>query len=181
MTPQTRSRLVLLLIAVMFLSSFGVAFYLRMSGWEPAQTRNHGELLDPPLDLRDRVPRRADGSDYAWQPQQRHWRVVVAPPADCDQPCEELVDALQRVWIGVGRHADRLEVLWFGELPSSASSFRALQAMDPASSLVEALPEAAGGEGLAVYLIDPSGFLVMRYPPGFDPAGLRKDLARLLK
>ena len=34
---------------------------------------------------------------------------------------------------------------------------------------------------LAVYLIDPNGFLVMRYAQGFDPSGLRKDLARLLK
>lgn len=181
MTPQTRSRLLLLLIAALFLSSFGVAFYLRMSGWEPTQTRNHGELLDPPLDLRGEAPRRADGSDYAWQPEQRRWRIVVAPPADCGQPCVEMIDALHRVWVGEGRHADRVEVLWFGPLPGDAPVFRTLLPMSAESTLVARLPDTTSAEALPVYLIDPSGFLVMRYPPGFDPSGLRKDLARLLK
>ena len=35
--------------------------------------------------------------------------------------------------------------------------------------------------GVPVYLIDPNGFVILRYPPGFDPAGLRADLAKLLK
>ena len=35
--------------------------------------------------------------------------------------------------------------------------------------------------GVPVYVIYPNGFVVLRYPPGFDPAGLRTDLARLLK
>jgi hypothetical protein len=35
--------------------------------------------------------------------------------------------------------------------------------------------------GLPVYVIDPNGFVILRYAPGFDPAGLRADLAKLLK
>ncbi|MCW0416325.1 hypothetical protein NB689_002079 [Xanthomonas sacchari] len=35
--------------------------------------------------------------------------------------------------------------------------------------------------GVPVYVIDPNGFVVLRYAPGFDPAGLRADLAKLLK
>jgi hypothetical protein len=29
--------------------------------------------------------------------------------------------------------------------------------------------------------VDPHGYLVMRYAEGFDPNGLRRDLARLIK
>ena len=32
-----------------------------------------------------------------------------------------------------------------------------------------------------VYVIDPNGFVILRYPAGFDPADLRSDVARLLK
>ena len=32
-----------------------------------------------------------------------------------------------------------------------------------------------------VWLVDPNGFVVLRYAPGFDPGDLRTDLARLLK
>ena len=36
-------------------------------------------------------------------------------------------------------------------------------------------------QGVPVYVIDPNGFVVLRYTPGFDPAGLRADLSKLLK
>ena len=39
----------------------------------------------------------------------------------------------------------------------------------------------AGALGLPVYVVDPNGFVILRYPPGFDPGGLRADLAKLLK
>ena len=35
--------------------------------------------------------------------------------------------------------------------------------------------------GTPVYVVDPHGFVVLRYAPGFDPGGLRMDVARLLK
>jgi glutathione peroxidase-family protein len=35
--------------------------------------------------------------------------------------------------------------------------------------------------GVPVYVIDPNGFVVMRFAPGFDPADLRADVAKLLK
>jgi hypothetical protein len=36
-------------------------------------------------------------------------------------------------------------------------------------------------DGVPVYVIDPNGFVILRYAPGFDPAGLRADLAKLVK
>lgn len=181
MTPKTRSRLVLLLIAAMFFVSFGAALFLRMSGWQPEHTRNAGELLDPVVDLRDLQLRHADGSDYPWHPEHRLWRMVVVAPAQCDTDCVRMIDLLRRVWIGEGRHADRVHALWFGEIPAEAPVFRALHAMQPDPALLARLPDESVPGAIPVYLIDPNGFLVMRYAPGFDPGGLRKDLARLLK
>ena len=39
----------------------------------------------------------------------------------------------------------------------------------------------ASADALPVYLADPNGYLVLRYPAGFNPSGLRKDLGRVLK
>jgi hypothetical protein len=47
--------------------------------------------------------------------------------------------------------------------------------------LVAALPEAATPDAVPVYLVDPEGFVVLHYRPGFDPSGLRKDLGKLIK
>src|SRR5690606_25547681 len=85
-----RNRMRLLAIFAIFLGTMLVAGALRFSGWRPAGMKNHGELLQPPVDLRARVPVLADGSGYRWNPAARTWRIVLAPPAACDQACTTL-------------------------------------------------------------------------------------------
>ena len=182
MKPLWKSRLTMLVVVAMFFTSFGIALYLIRSGWHPVATRNAGELLAPPVALGTLGLQAADGTPYAeWEADRRLWRVVVLPPADCGEPCLKLTDTLYRVWVSEGRHADRVQVLWFGAVPDQAPEYRAFKPMRPSPALREKLPASHVDGSLAVYLIDPSGFLVMRYAPGFDPTGLRKDLARLLK
>ena len=36
-------------------------------------------------------------------------------------------------------------------------------------------------QGDPAWLVDPNGFVFMRYAPGFDPGDLRADLSRMLK
>jgi hypothetical protein len=181
-TPnRTRSRISLLLVAAMFLGSFGVAATLFFSGWKPTSTRNIGEMLSPYPDLRDVALVQADGQAWQWTPADRHWHILVAPPADCGEPCAQLLNALHRVWYSEGRHAEKLKVLWFGELPAGAPEFSGLVPMQPNPALQAKLPDQARADALPVYLADANGYLVLRYAPGFNPSGLRKDLGRVLK
>ncbi|MGN6113267.1 MAG: hypothetical protein ACTHOC_09745, partial [Luteimonas sp.] len=59
---RKRNRGLLLLIFALFFGSMLVAGALRFSGWRPAGMKNKGELLQPPVDLRARAPRLADGA-----------------------------------------------------------------------------------------------------------------------
>ena len=86
-SQKTRSRLTLLLIAVFFLGSFGIAAALFFGGWKPSQTRNIGQMLDPYPDLRGIALQRADGQPWQWQPANRHWHIVVAPPLRVKSRC----------------------------------------------------------------------------------------------
>lgn len=181
MTPKSRSRLILLLIALVFFGSFGVAGLLRFSGWMPSGSTNYGTLLTAPIDLRAVPVSTSDGAAYPWQSAQMLWRIAVFPPADCAEPCVLMSQALERVWRTEGRHAERLQVLWFGALPEGAASFRNLLPMHDAPEIRARLAAQAGAGELPVYLIDPHGFLVMRYDSGFDAAGLRRDLGKLLQ
>lgn len=181
MTSQTRSRLVLLLLVLLFAAPVTVAIVMHASGWEPSQTRNHGELLRPAQDIRDVVLHRADGSVYAWEPGERRWRIAVYPPADCAQACVDLIAGLDKVWQLQGRRADRLDVLWFGPVPQGAVHFRRFVPMQADEALRAGLPQNATSGAPSAYLIDPSGYLAMRYAPGFDVAHVREDVARLLK
>ncbi len=53
--------------------------------------------------------------------------------------------------------------------------------MQPSPALAARLPEAARADALPIYLVDPDGFLVLHYRPGYEPAGVRKDLGKLVK
>ncbi len=190
-TPQTdqqrnRNRTMLIAIFAIFLGSFVVAGALRFSGWRPSGLKNHGELLQPPADLRKMEPVLADGSLYRWNPVERTWRIVVAPPADCAQACVKLAQEIDLVWQLFGRDADHVHVLWMGAPPAGVKTTVRLQQLRSAPALRAALPRVddagtAGRPGVPVYVVDPNGFVILRYAPGFDPGDLRTDVARLLK
>ncbi|XQA62435.1 hypothetical protein ACM9XD_03470 [Xanthomonas sacchari] len=171
----------LIVLFVLFFGSMLVAGALRFSGWQPAASRNHGELLQPPADLRALQPRLADGRVYAWEPQRRLWRIALAPPADCGSACEALARDLDKVWQLFGHDADHVQILWIGTPPAAAQALPQVQALRADPTLLAALPRVRDAAGVPVYVIDPNGFVVLRYAPGFDPAGLRADLAKLLK
>jgi hypothetical protein len=183
---RRRNRMMLIAIFAIFFGSMFVAGVLRFSGWRPAGTRAHGEMLQPPGDLRAVVPKLADGGDYAWNPRARLWRIALAPPADCIEACIKLAHDLDTVWQLTGKDADHVHVLWIGTPPPAMPRDPALRVLQSSAELRAGLPRvdeitSNGRRGVPVYVIDPNGFVILRYPPGFDPAGLRTDLSRLLK
>src|SRR5690606_9514206 len=178
---RNRNRGMLVLIVVFFLGSALVAGALRFSGWRPEGTRNHGELLQPPGDLRDVVAHLRAGVEYPWQPAERTWRIALAPRADCGAPCVQPSQQLDTVWRLFGHRADHVHILWIGDAPADAVRNRAWRELASDPALIAALPRNDDPAGTPVYVIDPNGFVILRYPPGFDPGHLREDVARLLK
>ncbi len=176
-----RNRLMLVGIFAIFFGAFALAGVLRFSGWRPAGMKNHGELLQPPGDLRTLTVTLADGRAYPWDPVQRTWRIVVAPPNACGDPCVTLSQQIDTVWQLFGRNADHVEVLWLGEPPAAAKRGPELHVLKDDAALRAALPRLNDPAGIPVYVVDPNGFVVLRYAPGFDPSHLRQDMSRLLK
>jgi cytochrome oxidase Cu insertion factor (SCO1/SenC/PrrC family) len=184
-TPtRNRNRWMLVALFVMFFGALAIAGLLRFSGWRPEGLKNKGELIEPIVDLRNVVPELADGKPYRWKDAPRTWR-IVAMTRDCDganaAPCERLLSDLDKVWQLAGKDADRVHVLWVGTLPPQGPRPETLRVVRPTDTLRDNLPRAEDPKGMPVYLLDPNGFVVLRYAPGFDPADLRTDLSRLLK
>lgn len=182
-SPQQRkrNRLTLLLIAAFFFVPMLVAGLLRFADLHPAVNRQHGELLEPKPDLRRQPPQLADGRAYAWNPGARTWRILVAPPSGCTAACVTLSRQLDTVWQLFGKDAGQVELLWVGEPPAGAARPASLRVLAPSPALRAALPRSNDPAGVPVYVVDPNGFVILRYAPGFEPGGLRADLAKLLK
>ncbi len=176
-----RGRLMLIALFLLFFGTVFGAGVLRFAGWQPQGSRTHGEMLQPPVDVRAATPVLADGQPYPWDPVARTWRIVAAPPAGCAEACIGLAQDLDKVWRLFGHRADHADLLWIGTLPQGAprnAAWREVRADDPLRSL---LPDVDDPAGVPVYVIDPNGFVILRYAPGSDPGGLRTDVARLLK
>lgn len=178
---RSRNRSMLLAIALLFLGSFALAGALRFSGWRPQGLKNKGELLQPPTDLRGVALQLADGSAYPWSPQERHWRILAVPAADCRERCDKLAHDIDNAWQALGHARDHADVLWAGAMPTGMSLASHPRVVGPVDVLKVRLPRADAPNDAVVYVIDPNGFVVLRYAPGFDPGDLRTDLSRLLK
>ncbi|GHC02041.1 hypothetical protein [Thermomonas carbonis] len=182
---RRRNRNMLVALFVLFFGGMLVAGLLRFSGWRPDGTKNKGEMLQPYGDLRGYTPTLADGSAYGWKDEPRIWR-IVAMPRDCDTTraaeCTRLLADFDKVWRLMTKDADRVHVLWAGAMPPGATvpeEVRLVRADDGLRAGLVRWEDTAGGD--AAWLVDPNGFVVLRYAPGFDPGDLRTDLARLLK
>lgn len=181
---RNRNRWMLVGIFVLFFGGLALAGVLRFSGWRPEGLKNKGELLQPAVDLRSVVPTLADGHPYRWKDAERTWRIVaVTDRCDSDNAaaCARLLTDLDKVWQLSGKDADRVHVLWVGALPADGPRPSTLRVVRTDDALRDALPRARDPKGMPVYLLDPNGWVVLRYAPGSDPGDLRTDLSRLLK
>ena len=180
-TPErSRGRRVLLALVLLFFGTFLLAGVLRLADIHPAVSKQKGELLQPYVDLRDAAPRLAAGGSYAWNPEARIWRILVAAPARCDAGCAQLAAGVDKVRALAGRDMPRVDILWLGEHPAGLPSGGVRVLADDAAWRAR-LPRADDPRGTPVYVLDPNGFVVLRYAPGFDVGDLRTDLSRLLK
>ena len=177
-----RGRRTLLILVALFVGPILIALALGALGLKPSSTRNKGQWLKPYADLRALSPALAAGGEYRWNPELRQWRVAVAAPPACTARCAEVAAQLDTVRQLLGREAGRLQVLWIGELPAGVAPPAYLHRLRADPGLLEKLPRSReAADAPVLYVIDPYGFAVLRYAPGFDPADLRYDLAKLLK
>jgi hypothetical protein len=188
-TQRTRSRLQLVAIALVFVAPVLAAWMLHRAGWRPVAERNYGTLVEPAQDFRAHLATTADGAAVAWTGAAGIFHVVVPMPRDCGAPCLELVDSLERLWQGLGKRAPRVRMLVAASpetaldaaLARTPHVARVTLAPDPFPAVAPIAVEKERRSALPAYVIDPNGYLVLRYDAGFDPAGLRRDLTRLVR
>lgn len=135
-------------------------------GWSPGAPGNYGELLEPrPTTLAPIVALRGK------------WVLVSADAAACDARCERKLYFMRQVRRAQGKEMDRIERLWLVQGPGEPRA--ALLAAYEGMRVARVADSPFAAEHL--YLVDPLGNLMMRFPRDPDPARVIKDLQRLMK
>lgn len=178
------ARLQLLLIALVFIGPLILAAWLYFGGTalQPEGRTNHGELLEPIVNIRDAVP-----ESPLHEHNDGHWLLVYPNEGVCDAACEFSLYTVRQSRLMLGKEMDRLgRVFLHGEsLPDTvylADEHEGLIALS--DSRINALlnnkrPKAVSAGGY--YLVDPLGNLVMYFPPEIEPSDMVEDIKHLLK
>ncbi|MGH8028962.1 MAG: hypothetical protein ACREO3_03405 [Arenimonas sp.] len=179
---KTRSRMSLLLIIAVFALPILAAAVLNMLGWMPGHSRNFGEVVHPPINLREvEFVGAADARTHLANDKET-WTLLVRVPAGCDAACWQRVALLGNVRTSLARNADKLDLLLLEREPPPAQrdALAGFAFAAPTTPLPDRLsaPLAAGPE---LWLVSPYGLVEMRYAPGYVPGELRKDLGKLIR
>jgi hypothetical protein len=146
---------------------------LYFSGWRPEATGNYGELI---------APRTLSGAQF--DALRGKWVLVVFDAAACDAYCEKKLYFMRQVRRTQGKDMERIERLWVitGGGKPRAGLLAAIEGTRIAGQ--KGLPSAREFPGNLVdhiYLVDPLGNLMLRFPRDPDPSKMVKDLQRLMK
>src|SRR5438132_502246 len=111
------------------------------------------------------------------------WVFLTVDAAACAAACERKLYVVRQVRRGQGKDAERIERLWLltdGGKPR-AELLAAIEGSHLAAADAELLKSLPGNAPEYIYLVDPLGNLMMRFPGDPDPSRLIKDLQRLMK
>ena len=166
-----------------------IASYLTYYVIKPETRTNYGTLLDPrqhpmpPLQTRTLDGKPQELADYKGK-----WLMVQAGPAECPQQCRKRLHDMRQLRLAQGKEMDRIERIWLvtDREPLETVLMREYDGTHmlraEAERLRAWLPAEAGADVTDhLYLIDPLGNLMMRYPKDADPNKVKKDIAKLLK
>ena len=177
-------RTTLWLILAVCLAPF-IASILAYLWWEPENHVNYGALLPPrPLPAARLVL--PDGSPFELAQLRGKWVFVTVDSGGCDEYCRQKLWKIRQVRRAQGKYMERIERLWLVSDdakpdPAVLKEYEGTYAATAAGSPILAELPFEAAQRDHIYLVDPLGNVMMRYPLDADPSRMRKDLVRLLK
>ncbi|MDE2366652.1 MAG: hypothetical protein KGM95_06940 [Betaproteobacteria bacterium] len=180
---RSNRRTLILLMVIMctpIIASYTLYF------WDVRPTTvNYGELLEV-KPLVGTASNLSDNTIFRIRDLRGKWALITVDSGKCDEQCRKKLYYMRQVRMIQNTEKERIERVWLiddGEAPAAeiTKQFEGtwlINAKD--SDLLAALP-AKDSNHAHIYLIDPIGNLMMRFPKNPDPAQIAKDIKRLLK
>ncbi len=174
----------MLAIAALCIAPF-IAALIAYHYWQPQGGANYGELIAPRA-LSDAPLRLLDERAFRLSELKGKWILLQLDRADCAAACRAKLYDMRQVRLAQGREMQRVERVWLilDEAPLETLLMReydGTRMLRASGSPLLAEFAAAGDARDHVYVIDPLGNLMLRFPKNAEPARMNKDLVRLLK
>lgn len=183
-----RNRTLYLLLAVCVapvLASYFAYFVV-----QPAGRTNYGDLILPQRPVPALGLARLDGTRVEMAALRGRWVMLHVDDAACDAACRRKLWNMRQVRLTQGKDRDRIERVWLitDAAPVETMLLREydgtlfLRANRAELDAFLALPADPGARLTDhIWLVDPLGNLMLRWPKNEDPNGMKKDLTKLLR
>lgn len=178
--------MVLLLCAAPVIASYVTYYFIR-----PQAHRSFGELIEPMQALPAALALDLDGKVHAMQELKGQWLLVSVGSGRCDEACVQRLYLQRQLRESLGKDKNRLDRVWLiRDAEPVAEQLRpglteATVLRLPHAELQRWLKPANGHElDEHLYLVDPMGNWMMRFPAGLDISGAgkaKRDLERLMR
>ncbi|WP_296947136.1 cytochrome C oxidase subunit I [uncultured Massilia sp.] len=177
--------LVLLVCASPLLASYFTYYVLK-----PEKRNNYGALVDQrahpvPAGLGTTT---LDGRPQALAGFKGKWVMLMTAPGACAEACRKQLFTMRQLRLMQGKEMDRIERVWLitDRAPLETLVIREFDGThmlraDPAAVQGWLPVDAGTGTDDHIYLIDPLGHLMMRFPRDPEPRKVYKDIYKLLK
>jgi hypothetical protein len=156
---------------------------------KPTARNNYGALIDPrthPVPALGATT--LDGKPATLDAYKGKWIMLQAGASDCQQACRKQLFAMRQLRLMQGKEMERIERVWLitDAQPLDTMVMREFDGTGmlrvSKAALSRWLPVEPGGNAADhLYLIDPLGNLMMRFPKDADPSRVKQDIAKLLK
>ena len=168
-----------------------IASYFTYYVIRPEGRRVYGELIQPQKDMPQLSAKNLQGESVTLASLKGQWLLVTVASGSCDERCQQNLYFQRQLREILAREKDRVDRVWLvtDDAPVSPSLLPALNMahvlrLDAAS--VQNWISPAKGQQLQdhLYVVDPMGNFMMRFPANMDVASASKakrDLERLLK
>lgn len=182
--------MVLLIAAAFVVPMVGATLLYQLAPeWRPFGTVNHGDLVTPPRALSVSGLTDQQGRVLADDFLHGRWTVIVFAAPDCGWTCQASLYKTRQSRIALNRDMGRVQrvlVLPAGHTPGIADLLLRhpdLRIAEASAGWLRQLSTAAPQTPASgsVYVVDPRGYLMMRYGPDATAEGILKDLKRLLR
>ncbi|HRN76798.1 hypothetical protein [Ottowia sp.] len=168
-----------------------IASYYSYYVVRPDARRSFGELIEPQRELPAAMATELSGEPFDLGQLKGQWLLVSVAGGACDELCQSNLYLQRQMREGLGKDKDRIDWVWLVDdgaavpdaLQPALEQARVLRV--PADELARWLAPATGHRlNEHLYVVDPMGHWMMRFPARLDKTNAgkaRSDLGRLMR
>jgi cytochrome oxidase Cu insertion factor (SCO1/SenC/PrrC family) len=184
-----RGRWILLLLAVICAAPIAISYLMYYVVKPAGGSTNYGALIEPQRPIPDSlVVTGEDGKPLKLASLRGHWLMISVDGSACDKACVTKLYFMRQIRAAQGPERERVVEVWLRTDAGQVADV--LQHAYPGTDMLIADPAQVAawlpvdtGTRITdhIFLVDPNGNLMMRFPKDPDPSKIKSDLTKLLK